>query len=131
MVRLTVRTRARRELVDVTAEVRRAIRDSGVGEGLCVLWVPHTTAGITVNENADPDVKRDMLMGTARFVPPDAGYEHAEGNSDAHIQSTLFGPSLTLIVSGGEPVLGTWQGILFSEFDGPRTRELIVKVQGD
>jgi len=130
MKTLTIRSTTRRELIDVTAEVRAAVAGSGVDEGICVLWVPHTTAAVTINENADPAVKRDILMGTERFVPVDAGYRHGEGNSDSHIQSSLFGPSLTLIVADGAPVLGTWQGILFCEFDGPRTRQLYVKVQG-
>ena len=131
MKTLTIRTNRRRELQDISSEVRSAIAESEVSDGLCVLWVPHTTAGVTINENADPDVKVDMLAGLERFVPANAGYLHGEGNSDSHIQSTLVGPSLTLIVENGRPVLGTWQGILFCEFDGPRTRKMYVKVVGE
>lgn len=126
-----VKTQARRELIDISASVQREIENSSIDEGLCVLWVPHTTAGVTINENADPSVKTDILRGCERFVPANASYLHAEGNSDSHIQSSIFGPSLTLIVEGGRPVLGTWQGILFCEFDGPRSRKLYLKVIGD
>jgi len=128
---IEVKTTKRREFVDVTEQVRQVVSKSLVSEGTCVLWVPHTTAAVTVNENADPDVQRDMLFGTERFVPAHDGYHHQEGNSDAHILSSLFGPSLTLIISEGELVLGTWQGIYFCEFDGARHRRLLVKVQSD
>jgi secondary thiamine-phosphate synthase enzyme len=124
----TIATRSRTELKRVDDEVQRAIAESGVREGVCHLWVPHTTAAVTINENADPDVVRDILAETEKIVPFSNDYHHAEGNSAAHIKSSLFGPSLTLIVSGGRPVLGTWQSIFFCEFDGPRTRRLFVKV---
>jgi secondary thiamine-phosphate synthase enzyme len=130
-VQIEVKTTERREFVDVTYQIGKVVSSSGVKEGICVLWVPHTTAAITVNENADPDVQRDMLFGTGRFVPPNAGYHHSEGNSDSHILSSLFSPSLTLIITDGKLLLGTWQGIYFSEFDGPRNRRMFVKVQGD
>ncbi len=114
----------------MTAEVRRRVRDSGVEEGLVVVFVPHTTAAVTINENADPDVVRDMVMELNKIVPFDDGYRHGEGNSAAHIKSTLVGASETLLISNGEPVLGTWQGIYFCEFDGPRRRRLLVQVVG-
>ena len=131
METIQVTTRSRTELVDVTAEVRKSVRESGLESGLVTLWVPHTTAGITVNENADPAVVRDILMEVDKVIPFEDGYRHGEGNSAAHIKSSLFGPSLTLLVEGGEIALGTWQGIYFCEFDGPRRRQLWVKtVQG-
>lgn len=128
MQTLEIHSRQRVELLDVSAEVRRAIRATGVREGLAVLFVPHTTAGLTINENADPDVLRDLVMETNKIVPFEDGYRHGEGNSAAHLKSSLFGPSLTLIVHDGAPLLGTWQGVYFCEFDGPRRRQLHVKV---
>src|SRR5207237_1493302 len=111
-----VRTRQRNEFVDITAEVRRILQHSDVESGVCVVYCPHTTAAITVNENADPDVVHDILLWYGRTVPQQqAGFRHAEGNSDAHIKSTMVGPSVTLIVHGGEPVLGRWQGVFFCE----------------
>jgi len=127
-VKITTRSRTAMQCID--DEVQSVITESGVGEGLCVLWVPHTTGAVTINENADPDVVRDILAETGKIVPLSDGYHHAEGNSAAHIKSSLFGPSLTLIVSGGRLVLGTWQSIFFCEFDGPRTRRIFVKVTG-
>jgi secondary thiamine-phosphate synthase enzyme len=125
---LNVRTRERNEILDITGEVRRVVRESGVREGLCVVYVPHTTAGVTINENADPDVKRDMLAKLSALVPEgEQYYRHDEGNSDSHVKTSLVGPSITLIVEEGELVLGTWQGIYFCEFDGPRQRECHVK----
>ncbi len=129
MQTFTVKTSSRIELVDITRRVADAIAEEGGGEGLAVVFVPHTTAGVTINENADPSVARDLVMETSKMVPADDGYTHAEGNSDAHVKSTLVGPSLVLIVSGGRPVLGTWQGIYFCEFDGPRTRQVHVAVR--
>ena len=129
--RIQVKSTSRREFIDVTSEIASIIAKSGVKEGTCHLWVPHTTAAITVNENADPDVQRDMLFGTARFVPAHSGYHHGEGNSDSHILSSLFGPSITLIVTEGRLLLGTWQGVYFCEFDGARNRTLYVKVVND
>jgi secondary thiamine-phosphate synthase enzyme len=129
MTTLNVRTQARNEIVDITAQVRRAVREAGATEGLCVVFVPHTTAGVTINENADPDVKRDMVAKLSAMVPEEENYyRHGEGNSDAHVKTALVGPSITIIVEGGELVLGTWQGIYFCEFDGPRQRECHVKV---
>ncbi|MBN1141755.1 MAG: YjbQ family protein [Deltaproteobacteria bacterium] len=128
MKTLEIDTRSRAELIDVTAEVRRLIAASGVRKGAALLFVPHTTAGVTINENADPDVVRDLLLGLERMVPFEGGYRHAEGNSAAHIKSTLVGTSQWLIVEDGQPVLGTWQGIYFCEFDGPRRRQLHVRI---
>jgi secondary thiamine-phosphate synthase enzyme len=126
---LGVRTRGRNEVLDISGEVAAVVRESGVKEGLCVVFVPHTTAGVTINENADPDVKRDMVAKLEAMVPErEDYYRHGEGNSDAHIKTALVGPSITMIVDGGELVLGTWQGIYFCEFDGPRQRECHVKV---
>jgi secondary thiamine-phosphate synthase enzyme len=118
------------EMIDITDRVRQAIRSAGIETGIAVLFVPHTTAAVTINENADPDVVRDMTMELNRIVPFEDGYRHAEGNSAAHIKSTLVGPSATILVDGGEPVLGTWQGIYLCEFDGPRQRRLLVQCLG-
>jgi secondary thiamine-phosphate synthase enzyme len=118
-------------MVDITSKVREAVRSSGVSSGLCLVFCPHTTAGITINENADPDVVRDMVMEINKVIPLDDGYHHGEGNSAAHIKSTLYGPSLQLIIDGNDLVLGTWQGVYFCEFDGPRNRKVHVKVVKD
>jgi len=126
---LRIETRSRAELVDVTARVREAVRASGVEDGLCVLYVPHTTAGICVNECADPDVARDILAALGRLVPDSGDYRHEEGNADAHVKAALVGSSLQLLVEKGMPKLGRWQGIFFCEFDGPRGgRELWLRV---
>jgi secondary thiamine-phosphate synthase enzyme len=114
-------------LYDITASVREAIRKSGLGAGLCVVYCPHTTAGLTINENADPDVVRDLLHGLDKAFPDRPEFRHAEGNSAAHLKAGCIGASLTLIVEKGEPVLGTWQGVYFCEFDGPRNRTYHVK----
>jgi len=113
-------------MVDITSEVAEAIRAEGIDDGLAVVFVPHTTAGVTINENADPDVTRDIAAALSRLIPRSGDYAHVEGNSDAHIKSSLFGPSLVLIVSGGRPVLGTWQAVYFCEGDGPRHRNVHV-----
>jgi secondary thiamine-phosphate synthase enzyme len=125
-----VRSRRKEEIIDVTAKIVRFVEDSGIHEGLCVAFVPHTTAGLTINENADPDVKSDLLAALKRSVPDTLPYAHAEGNSPAHVKASLFGSSVTVIVSGGRLRLGTWQGICLSEFDGPRTRKVWVKLIG-
>ncbi len=124
-----IKTSSRVEMVDITPQVAEAVRAEGVDEGLAVVFVPHTTAGVTINENADPDVARDIKGHLSQLVPPHEGYAHAEGNADAHIKSSLFGPSLVLIVSGGRPVLGTWQAVYFCEGDGPRGRKVHVAVR--
>lgn len=127
----TVNTSKRTEFVEITAEVRRAVRDSGLQSGAVVVYCPHTTAGVTVQENADPDVVRDMLLWLNSHIPKDVpGFRHAEGNSDSHIKSSLIGTSVTIIVDGGDLVLGTWQGVYFCEFDGPRTRTVQVQTIG-
>ena len=125
---ITIKTGKRNEFVDITQEVAELISAQGVEEGFVILYVPHTTAGITINEHADPSVKRDILNKLEELVPPDKGYTHMEGNADSHIKATLVGNTLTIPISGGRLLLGTWQGIFFCEFDGPRTRKLIVKV---
>jgi secondary thiamine-phosphate synthase enzyme len=125
---LTVKTHSQTEMVLVHSEIEAIIRESGIQEGICVLWVPHTTAGITINENADPSVVRDILYELNKVIPLRDNYHHAEGNSAAHIKSSLFGPSLTLLINGGQLVMGTWQSVYFCEFDGPRQRRLMVKV---
>ncbi|WP_242338783.1 MULTISPECIES: secondary thiamine-phosphate synthase enzyme YjbQ [Anaeromyxobacter] len=128
---LEIKTRASNELVDVTAEVRAALHRSGVESGVLVAFVPHTTAGITIQENADPDVRTDLLLALANAVPerpPGGAYRHAEGNSDAHVKASLVGSSATIVVERGELVLGTWQGVYLCEFDGPRTRKMLLSV---
>jgi secondary thiamine-phosphate synthase enzyme len=130
MTTLTIDTRQRVELLEITAQVRAAVRASGVAEGLAVVYTPHTTAAITINENADPDVAGDLTAALDRLVPLHGPYRHAEGNSAAHVKSSLVGASETVIVSAGTPQLGTWQGIWFCEFDGPRRRQVHVKVIG-
>ena len=125
---LDVKTGSRVELVDITDKVRGAVGKSGVKDGICHLFVPHTTAGIAINENADPSVKRDIVMESTKMVPFEDGYQHMEGNAAAHIKSVLFGPNLSLFVEGGNIVLGTWQGVFFCEFDGPRSRRVHLKV---
>ena len=128
---LTVRTNGRTEFLDLTRQIQAAVQESGVREGLCHLFVPHTTAAVTINENADPSVKTDILLVLNKIISDHEPYRHLEGNSPAHIKASLFGPQLTLMVSGGRLVLGTWQGIYFCEFDGPRTRRLHLKLVAD
>lgn len=130
MTTITIDSRQRVELIDITNQVRAAIRSGGVREGLAVVYTPHTTAGITINENADPDVAVDLVAALNKLVPFADNYRHQEGNSAAHVKSTLVGASETLIVSGGAPLLGTWQGVYFCEFDGPRRRQVQVRVVG-
>lgn len=128
---IEVRSRGRTEFIDITAEVRDLLRNAGVKNGLCHLFVLHTTAGITVNEGADPAVQRDITAFLGKLVPNDHYFTHSEGNSDAHIKSTIIGTSLTLLVESGKPVLGTWQAVYFCEFDGPRSRKVAVKITAD
>ena len=116
------------QLIDLTPDVSSFVKKSGVSEGVCFVYVPHTTAGVTINENADPDVVSDMIMGLEHIVPSRLGYEHSEGNSPAHIKSSIVGCSERIFVSGGKLVLGTWQGIYFCEFDGPRSRRVSLKI---
>lgn len=128
LTQIRIATRRKNDWIQVTAEVREAIRASGISEGLCVVFCPHTTAGITVNENADPDVVRDLTAAMDRAFPDHPGFRHVEGNSAAHAKAMATGSSVTLPVAGGQPMLGTWQGIWFCEFDGPRQRTLQIKV---
>ena len=130
MQEFRVRTTSRTQFVDITRDVCAAIEKEGVGDGMCLVYCPHTTAGITINENADPDVTRDVLAELNKIVPFEDGYQHAEGNSAAHIKSSVIGCSELLIVAGGRPVLGTWQGVYFCEFDGPRHRRVRVQACG-
>lgn len=123
-----VSTRKRVEMADITGKVKELVRGSSVQEGVCVVYVPHTTGGVTINESADPDVMKDFTNTMNELIPFDADYSHAEGNSAAHIKASLTGSSVQVIVSGGELVLGTWQGIFFTEYDGPRNRKVYVKV---
>ena len=127
---IEIRTRTKEEFVNLTAEIGRVVAVSGVASGVCVVAVPHTTAGVTVNENADPNVRADLLMTLRRIVPDTLPYAHAEGNSPAHVKAALVGSSATLIVEDGRLQLGTWQGVFFCEFDGPRPRKVWVKVIG-
>jgi secondary thiamine-phosphate synthase enzyme len=122
------RTKKREEIADITAEVGRIVAASRRREGVCVVFVPHTTAGVTINENSDPDVKADILMAMRNFVPDSLPCAHAEGNSPAHIKASLMGSSVSVIVEDGRLRLGTWQGICLCEFDGPRTRKVWVKM---
>jgi secondary thiamine-phosphate synthase enzyme len=123
---LGIATHQRSELLDITAIIEAELVESGIQEGLCLLFVPHTTAAITINENADPDVLRDLLVTLERLVPRHGDYRHGEGNSDAHLKASLMGFSCQIPVSGGRLAFGTWQGIYFCEFDGPRQRRLRV-----
>jgi secondary thiamine-phosphate synthase enzyme len=125
---IAIRTNARTQILDITAQIQEVIDGSGISKGLCYIFVPHTTAGITINENADPNVKKDILMELNKIVPFNDNYNHLEGNSAAHIKASLMGFSLNIIIKNGQLLLGTWQGICFCEFDGPRTRHLYVKI---
>jgi len=118
----------RENLYNITAQVREAITKSGISDGIAVVFCPHTTAGITINENADPDVVHDFLIGMRNAYPEQPGFRHGEGNSTAHLKASAVGPSVTMIVESGKPALGTWQGIYFCEFDPPRSRRFYVKV---
>lgn len=131
METLTIPTRDREEMIDITADAQELVQARGWQDGLLTLFCPHTTGAVTINENADPSVVRDLLVGLRRLIPRQGDYRHAEGNSDAHLKSSLFGPSLTVIVEAGRLRLGTWQGLYFCEFDGPRSRQLWVKWLGE
>lgn len=128
METFSVKTSSRTDLVDITREVVAAVAGTGLRDGLCVVYVPHTTAGITINENADPAVRADIEATLEGIVPWKGSYRHAEGNSAAHVKASLMGFSIMVPVSGGRLVLGTWQGIYFCEFDGPRTRKVHVQL---
>ena len=126
--RIRVRTKAREELRDITAEISETIGASGVKNGVAHLWSMHTTCALTVNEGADPDVKSDMVRFLSEMIPRDAEFDHAEGNSDSHIKTSLFGPGLTLLIEDGAPILGTWQSIYLAEWDGPRERTIAIQI---
>ncbi|MCK5235531.1 MAG: secondary thiamine-phosphate synthase enzyme YjbQ [Deltaproteobacteria bacterium] len=129
---IQINTNTRSELVDITRQVALTVKEKGLSDGIVVVYSPHTTAAITVNENADPAVQDDMIMKSEKLVErDDPAFRHAEGNSDGHLKSTLYGASETFIVQDGKLQLGTWQGIYFAEFDGPRTREVFIKVVGE
>ena len=125
---IEVRTDAGDSLVDITGRIEEAVSESRVDAGLCVIYVPHTTAGVTINENADPSVRRDLLLALARAVPDSLPFTHAEGNSPAHVKASLVGSSATVFIEDGRLRLGTWQGIFLCEFDGPRQRRVWVKI---
>jgi secondary thiamine-phosphate synthase enzyme len=125
-----IKTQKQTQMIDITSAIKRVVAEAGVREGLCTVFIPHTTAGVTINENADPAVPRDMLMEISKIVPFEDGYKHSEGNSAAHLKSTLFGCSTNVIVADGQLCLGTWQSLFFCEFDGPRERNVWVQVTG-
>lgn len=131
MEKISVKTNSRIELIDITDKIQAVISKNKTKSGICFLFCPHTTAGVTINENADPSVRQDMINALNKLVPENAGYAHAEGNSDSHIKSSLFGSSLTVFIEGNRLVLGTWQGIFFCESDGPRSREVWAKILAD
>ena len=131
MQRIAIKTGSRTEFQDITLKVRDVVASSGVRSGVCQLVVPHTTAGITVNEHADPSVMEDIAAQLEAMVPWHGNYRHLEGNSPAHVKASLMGSAATLIIEGGQLVLGTWQGVFFAEFDGPRSRTLLVKITAD
>jgi secondary thiamine-phosphate synthase enzyme len=128
---LNIKTTKREILIDLTSDIDKIVRENNIQEGVCRLFVPHTTAGITINENADPAVLRDIINHLAKLIPQNAGFSHGEGNSDAHIKSSLMGISINILIHNGRLMLGTWQGIMFAEYDGPRNRKLFVQIQGE
>jgi secondary thiamine-phosphate synthase enzyme len=128
---IVVKTRTRTQFIDITSDVKEIVSESGIRSGVCYVYVPHTTAGVTINEGADPDVVKDILSTLNKLIPHKNNYLHMEGNSDAHIKTSLMGPSQAIIIEGGKLLLGTWQAIFFCEFDGARSRKVIVKVMRD
>ncbi|TES84335.1 YjbQ family protein [Candidatus Aerophobetes bacterium] len=126
---ITVATRSKTELVDISSEIEKIVEDSGIKDGVCWVFVPHTTAGISINEGADPSVKRDILSRLDKLVPSAERYEHLEGNAPAHIKTSIVGSSETLIIEKGRLLLGTWQSLYLCEFDGPRHRKVIIKIK--
>lgn len=125
---IEVRTQTKEALVDITGRIREEISSSEIQSGICSVYVPHTTAGVTINENADPSVKEDILMTLGKMVPDSLPYRHSEGNSPAHVKASLVGSSVNILIENGQLSLGTWQGIFFCEFDGPRNRKAYIKV---
>jgi len=127
-VPLSVKTTRRIDMIDITSSVQKEVSNLGVQDGMCVVYVPHTTAGITINEGADPDVCEDIMAKLSELVPSHRGYRHTEGNADSHIKASLMGSSVSILVEKGRLLLGTWQKVFFCEFDGPRTRKVLIKV---
>ncbi|MFA6680010.1 MAG: secondary thiamine-phosphate synthase enzyme YjbQ [Candidatus Methanomethylophilaceae archaeon] len=127
---ITLSTR-KEEMIDITSDIRKIVKESTIKNGICLIYCPHTTAAITINENADPDVKHDLLMGLDKAFPDEIDFKHEEGNSSAHLKSSCIGCSKTVIIENNDLVLGTWQGIYFCEFDGPRKRTTLVKILSD
>ena len=125
---ITIQTNTQTQILDITAQVQKVVRENGIIEGLCCVFVPHTTAGVTINENADPSVKQDIVMELNKVIPFNDNYSHLEGNSAAHIKASIIGSSVNIPVKNNNLLLGTWQGICFCEFDGPRTRKFYVKI---
>jgi len=125
---MSISTRGRDQWLDITREIQQTVSKSNVMEGIAIVFIPHTTAGVTINENADPSVTKDLTMELNKIVPWNDGYSHMEGNSAAHLKSTLVGPELSVVIHRGKLILGTWQGIYFCEFDGPRNRKYFIKI---
>jgi len=128
---INVKTSSRTEFIDITSDVKQFVNESGIKDGVCYVYIPHTTAGVTINEGADPAVVKDILSTLNKLIPQNAGYLHMEGNSDAHIKTSLMGPSQAILIEGGKLLLGTWQAIFFCEFDGARSRKVLIKVMGN
>ncbi len=128
MEKINVSTGRRTEFVEITSKVEEVVKKSGIENGICFIYVPHTTCGLTINENADPSVKKDIINKLEEIVPENSRYSHMEGNADAHIKSSIVGHSLTVFIENGNLQLGTWQGIFLCEFDGPRTRQVWIKI---
>lgn len=127
-IAISIRTGSRTDMLDITGLVQKELSKAGVTEGICAVYVPHTTAGITINEGADPAVCQDIMRKLNELIPPDAGYRHMEGNADSHIKASMMGSSVTVLVEKGRLVLGTWQKVFFCEFDGPRSRKVYIQV---
>lgn len=128
---VTIETTERNQMIDITSIVQTNVKELGIKDGVCYVFVPHTTAAVTINENADPDVVRDILNTLSKLIPHKDNYRHLEGNSDAHVKASLFGNTATVVVNNGKLVLGTWQSLFFCEFDGPRKRKIMIKVLVD
>ena len=128
---VTIETTERNQMIDITSIVQTNVKELGIKDGVCYVFVPHTTAAVTINENADPDVVRDILNTLSKLIPHIDNYRHLEGNSDAHVKASLFGNTATVVVNNGKLVLGTWQSLFFCEFDGPRKRKIMIKVLVD
>ena len=128
LIKMNITTSKHTQMINITGMVQQAVTESGVKDGICTVFIPHTTAAVTINENADPDVVRDFTMEINKIVPWEDGYQHMEGNSAAHLKASIIGFSEQVIIDDGKLVLGTWQGIYFCEFDGPRSRKLYLKI---